>query len=89
MTRAAAQAPSSPAPFGVQGFRLLWITWLIANLCMWMGDVSAAWLMTTLTSEPVWLALVQSAATLPIFLFGLPSGALADILDRKRFLLVS
>lgn len=89
MTRAAAQAPSSLAPFGVQGFRLLWITWLIANLCMWMGDVSAAWLMTTLTSEPVWVALVQSAATLPIFLFGLPSGALADILDRKRFLLVS
>nr|WP_307776882.1 MFS transporter [Ottowia beijingensis] len=65
---------------------MLWSTWLIANLCMWMNDVAAAWLMTTLTSTPIWVALVQTAATLPVFLLGLPSGALADILDRKRFL---
>ncbi len=65
---------------------MLWGTWLIANLCMWMNDVASAWLMTTLTSKPIWVALVQTAATLPVFLLGLPSGALADILDRKRFL---
>ncbi len=74
------------APFRHRVFAMLWSTWLIANLCMWMNDVAAAWLMTTLTSTPIWVALVQTAATLPVFLLGLPSGALADILDRKRFL---
>lgn len=74
------------APFQHGVFTLLWSTWLIANLCMWMNDVAAAWLMTTLTSKPIWVALVQTAATLPVFLLGLPAGALADILDRKRFL---
>ena len=42
--------------------------------------------MTTLTTSPVLVALVQSASTLPVFLLGLPSGALADILDRRRLL---
>ena len=74
------------APFRHGVFAMLWSTWLIANLCMWMNDVAAAWLMTTLTSKPIWVALVQTAAMLPVFLLGLPSGALADILDRKRFL---
>lgn len=74
------------APFEHGVFSLLWGTWLIANLCMWMNDVASAWLMTTITSKPIWVALVQTAATLPVFLLGLPSGALADILDRKRFL---
>ena len=74
------------APFRHGVFTMLWSTWLVANLCMWMNDVAAAWLMTTLTAKPIWVALVQTAATLPVFLLGLPSGALADILDRKRFL---
>lgn len=50
-----------------------------------MNDVAAAWLMTTLTTSPVMVALVQTASTLPVFLLGLPSGALADILDRRRY----
>ena len=74
------------APFQHPVFTMLWSTWLIANLCMWMNDVASAWLMTTLTAKPIWVALVQTAATLPVFLLGLPSGALADILDRKKFL---
>ena len=83
-------APSSPlAPFKLPVFRMLWITWLVANICMWMNDVAAAWLMTSLTAAPIWVALVQTAATLPVFLLGLPSGALADILDRKRYFLVT
>jgi MFS family permease len=52
---------------------------------MWMNDVAAAWLMTTLTTSPVMVALVSTASTLPVFLLGLPSGALADILDRRRY----
>ncbi len=66
-------------------FRGLWLAWLAANMTMWMNDVAAAWLMTSLTTSPVMVALVQTASTLPVFLLGLPSGAMADILDRRRY----
>jgi len=72
-------------PLGLPVFRALWCTWLAANIAMWMNDVAAAWMMTSLTKVPIWVALVQTASLLPVFLLGLPSGALADILDRKRF----
>ncbi len=92
MTPPAAPPPASTeaqlsawAPLRRPVFRLLWVTWLTANIGMWMNDVAAAWLMTTLTTSPVMVALVQSAATLPVLLLGLPSGALADILNRRRW----
>ena len=66
-------------------FRGLWLAYLAANMTMWMNDVAAAWLMTTLTTSPVMVALVTAASTLPVFLLGLPSGAMADIVDRRRY----
>ncbi|MBS0390618.1 MAG: MFS transporter [Comamonadaceae bacterium] len=87
---AAERAPPSPlAPLYQPVFRMLWLAWLVANTCMWMNDVASAWLMTSLTSSPVLVALVQTASTLPVFLLGLPSGALADILDRRRYFMVT
>jgi MFS family permease len=77
------------APLSEPTFRMLWLIWMAANTCMWMNDVAAAWLMTSLTTSPVLVALVQSASTLPVFLLGLPSGALADILDRRRYFIVT
>jgi len=53
-----------------------------------MHDVGAAWLMTTLTSDPFMVAMIQAATAFPIFLFALPAGAMADIVDRRRYLLV-
>ena len=79
-----ADAPAL-APLKERTFRMLWLAWLAANLTMWMNDVAAAWLMTTLTTSPVMVALVQTASTLPVFLLGIPSGAMADILDRRRY----
>ena len=78
---------STPALLPLRGpvFRGLWLAWLAANLTMWMNDVAAAWLMTTLTTSPVMVALVQTASTLPMFLLGVPSGAMADIVDRRRY----
>jgi MFS family permease len=77
--------PSALLPLQSPVFRGLWAAWLAANLTMWMNDVAAAWLMTSLTTSPVMVALVQTASTLPVFLLGLPSGALADIVDRRRY----
>ena len=82
--RQLADAPAL-APLKERTFRMLWLAWLAANLTMWMNDVAAAWLMTTLTTSPVMVALVQTASTLPVFLLGIPSGAMADILDRRRY----
>lgn len=65
-------------------FRMLWLAWLAGNMTMWMNDVSAAWLMAQLTEGPMMVALVQASASLPLFLLGLPSGALADLVNRKR-----
>jgi MFS family permease/quinol monooxygenase YgiN len=59
----------------------------MANICMWMNDVAGSWMMSTMDVTPVWVALVQSASTLPVFILGLPCGALADILDRRKFLI--
>ncbi len=87
---AAARASQSPfAPLSVPVFRMLWGTWIVANTCMWMNDVATAWLMTTLTTSPVLVALVQTASTAPVFLLGLPSGALADILDRRKYFMIT
>ncbi len=79
------QLPAALTPLQGPVFRGLWFAWLAANLTMWMNDVAAAWLMTTLTTSPVMVAMVQTASTLPVFLLGLPSGALADIVDRRRY----
>ena len=88
-----ADGPALPAaafaPLADPVFRTLWMVWFTANICMSMNDVAAAWLMTSLTTSPVMVALVQTAATLPVFLLGLPSGALADILDRRRYFVVT
>jgi MFS family permease len=65
---------------------MLWLAWLAANLTMWMNDVAAAWLMAQLTDNATLVALVQAASTMPVFLLGLPSGALADIVNRRRYL---
>lgn len=72
-------------PLQDRTYRGLWLAWLTANLTMWMHDVSAAWLMTQLTDSAVMVALVSSASTLPVFLLGIASGAMADIVDRRLF----
>ena len=77
--------PVALLPLQAPVFRALWFASLAANMTMWMNDVAAAWLMTSLTASPVMVALVQTASTLPVFLLGIPSGAMADILDRRRY----
>lgn len=70
-------------------FRALWIAAVASNVGTWMQNIGAEWLMTTLAPFPVMVALMQTAENSPTFLLGLPAGALADIVDRRRLLLVT
>jgi len=75
------------APFASRPFAVLWAATTLSQTGTWMNDVGAGWLMTTVEPNPVMVALVQAATTLPVFLFALPAGALADVVDRRRLLL--
>ena len=86
----AATPPASAwAPLRQPLFRALWIAAVASNVGTWMQDVGATWLMTSLTTSPILIALVPAATTLPIFLLALVAGALADVVDRRRLLLVT
>ncbi len=85
---AAEAANGAWAPFAHRGFLVLWLATLVSNIGTWMHDVGAGWLMTTLAPSPLMVAFVQAATALPMFLFALPAGALADLVDRRRMLMV-
>jgi predicted MFS family arabinose efflux permease len=80
---------SAWAPLGEPLFRSLWIASVISYTGTWMQNVGAGWLMTQMTLNPLMVGLVQAAAALPVFLVILPAGALADMVDRRRFLLLT
>jgi MFS family permease len=75
------------APLRVRVFAVLWTATVLGNIGSFMRDVASAWLATDLTASPTAVASVQAAATLPVFLFAIPAGVLADILDPRRFLI--
>lgn len=87
-TEVAPDTASPLAPFHHRAFAILWLAALVSNVGTWMNDVGTGWLMTTLSPSASTVALVQAATMLPVFLFALPAGALADIVDRRRLLLV-
>src|SRR5262249_1103712 len=70
-------------------FRSPWLAGVVSYTGRWMQNVGAGWLMTQLTMSPFRIGMVQAAMTLPVFLVTLPAGALADMVDRRRFLLVT
>src|SRR5215467_11659953 len=86
----ALQSTSSAwAPLREPLFRSLWVAAVISYTGTWMQNVGAGWLMTQLTMSPLMVSLVTAATTLPVFLVILPAGALADLVDRRRFLLIT
>ncbi|MDU6409399.1 MAG: MFS transporter [Yersiniaceae bacterium] len=89
---AAAPAPAAASPWQPLRqpvFRMLWIATVVSNIGSWMNDVGVNWTMLTLSADPLSVALVQAASSLPMFLFALPSGVMADIVDRRKYLLFS
>ena len=75
------------APLAIPLFRDRWIASTVSGVGTWMQDTAATWLMTALTGSPLLIALMQTAASLPVLLFGLFAGATADIFERRRLLM--
>nr|WP_275112979.1 MFS transporter [Rhodopila globiformis] len=86
---AALALSASWSPFRHAVFTLLWVAMVASNIGTWLQNAASGWLMTELSGNPSTVALVQAAMALPVFLFGFPAGALADIIDRRRLLLAT
>src|SRR5271167_4485134 len=84
----AARAASPWSPFRHAIFAVIWTATVVSNIGGWMYSAASGWLMTNLNPDPFIVSLVQVATTLPVFLFAIPAGALADILDKRTFLIV-
>lgn len=79
--------PSGFAPLRIALFRDRWIASTVSSVGTWMQDTAGTWLMTALTTSPLLIALMQTAASLPVLILGLLAGATADIFDRRRLLI--
>jgi MFS family permease len=75
------------APLQHTVFAVLWVATVLGNTGTFLRDVSSAWLVTDLSTSPAAVAAIQAAGTLPIFLFAIPAGVLADVLDRRKLLI--
>ena len=69
-------------------FRKLWLGSLVSGTCVAAHDTAATWVMNTLTVSPFLISLMSTVASLPFLIFTLPAGALADMVDRKKMLIV-
>ncbi|MFD1467609.1 MFS transporter [Hymenobacter caeli] len=91
MTPTLPPAPAARAtlwsPLAYHVFRAVWIASLASNVGTWMQNVAGVWLVTTLTTSALLVALMQTATSLPAFLLSMPGGALADLVDRRKLLL--
>ena len=88
---APASAPPPASPWSAlhqRVFLWLWLATVVSNVGGWLYNAAAGWLMTSLDPDPLTVSLVQVADSLPLFLFALPAGALADLTDKRRFILV-
>jgi MFS family permease len=81
------KSTSGWAPLRHPLFRDRWIASVISNVGGWMQDTAGTWLMVALTSSPLLIALMQTAASLPVLLLGFVAGATADMFDRRRLLI--
>jgi MFS family permease len=80
---------SAWAPFQHRIFTLVWVATVVSNIGGWMYSAAAGWLMTTLTTDPLMVSLVQVANSLPVLIFAFPAGALADVVDKRKFLIAA
>lgn len=89
MNAPAVKSTSTWSPLSQPVFRALWIASALSTIGTWMHDVGAAWLMTSLSPSPLLVSLMQAASSLAFFLLALPAGAIADVVDRRKMLLLT
>ena len=82
-------APSRWGAFAYAAFTVIWTASTISNVGTAMFDTASGWLITSLNANPTTVSLVQVAVSLPLFLFTLPAGALADVIDSRRMLIIA
>ena len=62
---------------------------MASNVGTWVQGVGEKWLMAELTRSPLLMSLIETGATLPMLILSMPGGAIADIVDRRRMLLLT
>ncbi len=72
-----------------RNFRLFWTGAFLSNVGTWMQAVAQAWLVYELTNSPFWLGFDAFLATAPGLVLTLLGGVFADLLDRKRLLILT
>jgi len=82
-----AHSSSPRAAFRHRAFTVIWIATVVSNIGTWMYNAASGWLMVSLNGDALLVSLVQVANSLPMFMFALAAGALADIFDKRRFLI--
>jgi MFS family permease len=88
MTRSS-RPDSAWAPLGHKLFAAMWGAQFVSNIGSWMQTVGAQWLMLGLTGSAAYVGFVQTAASLPVVLFAVAAGTIGDLVDRRRFLLIT
>ena len=89
MSSAKDATESTWAPLRSSIFRALWLAALVSNFGIWMQNVGAAWLMTSLSHSATLVALVQTATSLPFLLAALPAGVIGDMVNRRWILVAT
>ncbi|MEV6276553.1 MFS transporter [Nocardia sp. NPDC051832] len=78
---------STWAPLRSRVYRSLWIAQLVSNLGTWMQTVGAQWILVDEPNAAALVSFVQTAITLPVMMLAIPSGVIADLVDRRRLLI--
>jgi MFS family permease len=81
-------APAT-VPLRYPQFRNLWMASIVSNLGSFLQVVAASWLMLELTGSAFWVGLMVAAPSLPLLVVAMPAGAMADLFERRRIILVS
>lgn len=76
-------------PLVYRNFRNIWIATTASNFGGLIQMVGASWMMATITTSEGMVALVQASVTLPIMLFSLAAGALADNFSKRTLMLIA
>jgi MFS family permease len=83
------RSSSGWAPLRSPAFRRLWSAQFVSNVGSWMQTVAAQWVMVSLTSSALLVSAIGAAGSLPVLLLAIPAGALGDLVDRRRLIVIT